>query len=115
MPWRAQARYSFWGPFRAIREAASDGNHATEADPDWTALIASGLVLLTAVSFLVDRSLAEAGHYPAIDIEASISRVMTAIVPKEQFTLVHQFKKMLSRYQRNHDLIAVGAFGQKRS
>ena len=35
---------------------------------------------------------------------------MNAIVPKEQFALVHQFKKMLSRYQRNHDLIAIGAY-----
>jgi len=39
--WRDKARYSSWRPFTAIREAASDGNDATEADPDWTALIAS--------------------------------------------------------------------------
>ena len=39
--WRDKALYSFWRPFHAIREAASDGNDATEADPDWTALIAS--------------------------------------------------------------------------
>jgi hypothetical protein len=39
--WRDKARYSFWRPFHAIREAAGDGNRATEADPDWTALIAS--------------------------------------------------------------------------
>ena len=39
--WRDKARYSFWRPFPAIREAASDGNDATEADPDWTSLIAA--------------------------------------------------------------------------
>jgi hypothetical protein len=39
--WRDKARYSFWRPFHAIREAANDGNDATEADPNWTALIAS--------------------------------------------------------------------------
>ena len=39
--WRDKARYSFWRPFTAIREAASDGNDATEADPTWTALIAT--------------------------------------------------------------------------
>ena len=39
--WRDKARYSFWRPYHAIREAASDGNRATTADPDWTALIAS--------------------------------------------------------------------------
>ena len=39
--WRDKARYSFWRPFTAIREAASDGNDATEADPNWTPLIAA--------------------------------------------------------------------------
>jgi hypothetical protein len=39
--WRDKARYSFWRPFTAIREAAADGNDATEADPNWTALIAN--------------------------------------------------------------------------
>ncbi len=39
--WRDKAQYSFWRPYHAIREAASDGNRATEADPDWTALIAN--------------------------------------------------------------------------
>ena len=38
--WRDKARYSFWRPFTAIREAASDGNRATKADPDWTSPIA---------------------------------------------------------------------------
>ena len=37
--WRDKARYSFWRPFHAIREAANDGNRATEPDPDWTSLI----------------------------------------------------------------------------
>ena len=39
--WRDKARYGLWRPFHAIREAASDGNRATVADPDWTALIGS--------------------------------------------------------------------------
>ena len=39
--WREKARYSFWRPFTAIHDAASDGNNATEADPAWTALIAT--------------------------------------------------------------------------
>jgi hypothetical protein len=39
--WRDKARYSFWRPFTAIREAAADGNDATEADLNWTALIAT--------------------------------------------------------------------------
>jgi hypothetical protein len=39
--WRDKARYSFWRPYTAIREAATDGNRATAADPAWTALIAT--------------------------------------------------------------------------
>ena len=39
--WRDKAEYSFWRPFTAIREAASDRNHATKADPDWTSLISN--------------------------------------------------------------------------
>jgi flagellum-specific ATP synthase len=59
---------------------------------------------------VLSRSLAEAGHYPAIDIEASISRVMPAIVDSAHMRRVHRFKQVLSRYQRNRDLIAVGAY-----
>ena len=39
--WRDKARYSLWRPITAIREAADDGNPATEAEPGWTSLIAS--------------------------------------------------------------------------
>jgi hypothetical protein len=39
--WRDKARYSFWRPITAIREAASDGNPATEPEPTWTSLIAA--------------------------------------------------------------------------
>jgi hypothetical protein len=37
--WRDKARHVFWRPLTAIREAASDSNAATEADPTWTSLI----------------------------------------------------------------------------
>jgi hypothetical protein len=39
--WRDKARYSFWRPITAIREAASDGNGATEPEANWTSLIAA--------------------------------------------------------------------------
>lgn len=60
--------------------------------------------------FVLSRQLAEAAHYPAIDIEASISRVMHDIVPHEEMELVRRFKYLWSRYQRSRDLIAVGAY-----
>src|SRR5690606_35689177 len=87
----------------AFYTVLTEGDDQQDPIADSARAILDGHVVLS-------RSLAEAGHYPAIDIEASISRVMAAIVPQEQVSMVHQFKKMLSRYQRNRDLIAVGAY-----
>jgi flagellum-specific ATP synthase len=63
---------------------------------------------------VLNRSLAEAGHYPAIDIEQSISRAMTALIDDRHLERVRLFKQMLSRYQRNKDLINVGAYSSGR-
>ncbi|TAH51555.1 MAG: flagellar protein export ATPase FliI [Betaproteobacteria bacterium] len=60
--------------------------------------------------FVLSRSLADQGHYPAIDIEQSISRAMHNLVGDDHFAVVRQFKQFFSRYQRSRDLIAVGAY-----
>jgi len=60
--------------------------------------------------FVLSRNLAEQGHYPAIDIEASISRVMTSLIMPTHLDVVRQFKQLYSRYQRSRDLISVGAY-----
>ena len=60
--------------------------------------------------FVLSRSLADQGHYPAIDIEQSISRAMHSLVGDDHFGVVRQFKQFFSRYQRSRDLIAVGAY-----
>lgn len=62
--------------------------------------------------FVLDRSLAEAGHYPAIDIEQSISRVMHQVVDARQLRLARRLKALWSRYRRSRDLISVGAYVQ---
>jgi flagellum-specific ATP synthase len=59
---------------------------------------------------VLSRSLADQGHYPAIDIEASVSRAMTSLIDNDQFSVVRRFKSLYSRYQRNRDLITVGAY-----
>jgi flagellum-specific ATP synthase len=59
---------------------------------------------------VLSRDLAEAGHYPAIDIEASISRVMPAVVAKEQMRAAQRFRQIYSAYRQRQDLIAVGAY-----
>ena len=56
--------------------------------------------------------LAEAGHYPAIDIEASISRAMTALISEQHYARVRTFKQLLSSFQRNRDLVSVGAYAK---
>ncbi|WP_313514366.1 flagellar protein export ATPase FliI [Pseudomonas sp.] len=60
--------------------------------------------------FVLSRRLAEEGHYPAIDIEASISRVMPQVVSPEHLRNAQRFKQLWSRYQQSRDLISVGAY-----
>ncbi len=60
--------------------------------------------------FVLSRNLADQGHYPAIDIEASISRAMTHLIKPLHLDVVRRFKHLFSRYQRSRDLIAVGAY-----
>lgn len=59
---------------------------------------------------ILSRQLAEAGHYPAIDIEASISRVMPSIVTPQQLEHAQRFKGLYARYRQNRDLINIGAY-----
>jgi len=54
--------------------------------------------------------LAEAGHYPAIDIEQSISRAMHSITDADHQRRSRHLKQLYSRFQRNRDLISVGAY-----
>jgi flagellum-specific ATP synthase len=60
--------------------------------------------------FVLSRRIAEAGHYPAIDIEASISRVMHDIIPKSQLLNARLLRQLIATYQQNRDLIAIGAY-----
>lgn len=91
------------GGITAFYTVLTEGDDQQDPIADSARAILDGHIVLS-------RSLAEQGHYPAIDIEASISRVMPDIVPKEQLQALHQFKQLYSRYQRNQDLINVGAY-----
>ncbi|MCF7981876.1 MAG: flagellar protein export ATPase FliI [Pseudomonadales bacterium] len=59
---------------------------------------------------VLSRKLADQGHYPAIDVEASISRVMPQVINEQQLKQAQRFKQVYSRYQENRDLISVGAY-----
>lgn len=91
------------GAITAFYTVLTEGDDQQDPIADAARAILDGHVVLS-------RSLAESGHYPAIDIEASISRAMTALIEPQQFDSVRRFKQMLSRFQRNRDLISVGAY-----
>ena len=59
---------------------------------------------------MLSRDLAESGVYPAVDIEASISRCFTEITESGHQTLVRRFRQLYAAYRRNEDLISVGAY-----
>lgn len=56
------------------------------------------------------RELAERGHYPAIDIEKSISRIMNNVVSNEHLQFAHLFRSVYSKYQENKDVIQLGIY-----
>jgi flagellum-specific ATP synthase len=103
---------------RAGNAPASDGRHGsitafytvlTEGDDPQDPVADAARAILDG-HIVLSRALAEAGHYPAIDIEASISRVMTAVAGPDQIELARRFKALYSRYARNRDLLSVGAY-----
>jgi len=81
----------------------------TEADDQNDPIADSARAILDG-HIVLSRELAEAGIYPAIDIEASISRVMNQIVGQEHLSNASLFKHLYSVYQQNKDLISVGAY-----
>jgi len=93
------------GSITAFYTVLTEGDDQQDPIADSARAILDGHIVLS-------RSLAESGHYPAIDIEASISRVMTAITEKDHQQKATFFKQLFSSYQRNRDLVAVGAYRQ---
>lgn len=81
----------------------------TEGDDQQDPIADSARAILDG-HIVLSRDLAEAGHYPAIDIEASISRVMNDLLPAEELTAARRFKQLFSAYRRSRDLVAVGAY-----
>jgi flagellum-specific ATP synthase len=91
------------GSITAFYTVLAEGDDQQDPIADSARAILDGHIVLT-------RALADQGHYPAIDIEQSISRAMHGLITDEQFDKVRQFKQLFSRYQRSRDLIAVGAY-----
>ncbi len=60
--------------------------------------------------FVLSRELAEAGHYPALDVERSISRVMSAVAPQQHQDQARRFRQLLAKLSKARDLIQLGAY-----
>ena len=91
------------GSITAFYTVLSEGDDQQDPIADSARGVLDGHIVLS-------RRLAEEGHYPAIDIEASISRVMPQVVTPEQMTQAQQFKQLWSRLSQSRDLISVGAY-----
>ncbi|MBF7142419.1 MULTISPECIES: flagellar protein export ATPase FliI [Pseudomonas] len=91
------------GSITAFYTVLSEGDDQQDPIADSARGVLDGHIVLS-------RRLAEEGHYPAIDIEASISRVMPSVVTPQHMIQAQQFKQLWSRYQQSRDLISVGAY-----
>lgn len=91
------------GSITAFYTVLAEGDDQQDPIADSARAILDGHIVLS-------RTLADAGHYPAIDIEQSISRAMTNLVSPEHLEKTRRFKQLYSRYQRARDLLAVGAY-----
>ncbi len=91
------------GSITAFYTVLSEGDDQQDPIADASRAILDG-------HYVLSRALAEQGHYPAIDIEQSASRVMHNVVTREHFELARRFRAVYSRYQKSRDLIQVGAY-----
>lgn len=91
------------GSITAFYTVLTEGDDPHDPIADAARAILDGHIVL-------ERELAEAGHYPAIDVEASISRAMHVLVGAAAQVRIRRFKQLYSRYQRNRDLVNVGAY-----
>ena len=93
------------GAITAFYTVLTEGDDTNDPIADAARGILDGHIVLS-------RQLAEQGHYPAIDIEASVSRVMPMIIKPDQLQSSHRIKRLYSIYEQNRDLINVGAYQQ---
>jgi flagellum-specific ATP synthase len=93
------------GSITAFYTVLTEGDDHADPIADAARAILDGHIVLS-------RRLAEAGHFPAIDVEASVSRAMHDIVGADHSGIARAFRQTLATYQQNRDLIAIGAYQQ---
>jgi flagellum-specific ATP synthase len=93
------------GTITALYTVLVEGSDMEEPIADAVRGILDGHVVLT-------RELAHHNHYPAIDVLASISRLMTEIVPEQQREAAAMMRELIATYRKAEDLINIGAYVQ---
>ena len=93
------------GSITGIYNVLVEGDDMNEPIADAIRSIVDGHVVLS-------RELAHRGHYPAIDVLASISRVMKDIVPAEHLAHARRLVQVLAVYKAAEDLINIGAYAE---
>jgi len=93
------------GSITAFYTVLMEGDDQQDPVADAARAILDGHVVLS-------RQLADQGHYPAIDIEASVSRAITELLSRPELDGVRRFKALYARYQRSRDLITIGAYSK---
>ena len=91
------------GSITAFYTVLTEGDDQNDPIADAARAILDGHIVLS-------RRIAESGHYPAIDVEASVSRAMHEIASPGQIQAARQFRQALATYQQNRDLISIGAY-----
>jgi flagellum-specific ATP synthase len=91
------------GSITAFYTVLAEGDDQQDPIADAARAILDGHIVLS-------RRLADAGHYPAIDIASSISRVMPKLIDSERMKLVQRFRELWVRYAEQEDLISIGAY-----
>ncbi len=91
------------GSITAFYTVLVEGDDMTEPVADETRSILVGHIVLT-------RALASGNHYPAIDVNQSVSRVMPAIVSTSHLEAARRMREVLATYEAQKDLILIGAY-----
>lgn len=91
------------GTITGIYTVLVEGDDNNEPISDHARAIMDGHIVLS-------RSLAHQGHFPAIDVAQSISRVMSAVATEEHQQTAREFRELLTTYDNAADLINIGAY-----
>ena len=91
------------GSITAFFTVLTEGDDLQDPIADASRAILDGHVVLS-------REMADAGHYPAIDVEKSVSRVMPQITTEEHVLMSKAVRQVLSICRKNQDLVSIGAY-----